>query len=95
MPDDTVVSMKVSPRKSPLLSQSGFDLSGFKEVRTLDDHWNYVDEEKGILINTYVSSPTEKTVIFIDFSRWTAFFIVRILALELKKLFSLIIFVLF
>ena len=68
VPDDTVVSMLVSPRKRPLLSQSGFDLSRFKEVRTLDDHWNYVDEEKGILINTYVSSPTEKTVILIDFS---------------------------
>ena len=68
VPDNTVVSMIVSPRKRPLLSQLGFDLSEFKELRTIDDHWNYINEEKGILINTYASSLTEKTVILIDFS---------------------------
>ena len=68
VPNDTVIRMVVSPKKRPLLSQAGFELSQFEMRGTLDDEvWNYVNEEKGILINTYNSSPTNKTVIFLEF----------------------------
>jgi hypothetical protein len=68
VPDDTVVRVIVSPRKKLLLSQAGFDLTGFKELRTADGYWDYVNEEKGILINTSDSSAADKVVIFFEFS---------------------------
>ncbi len=67
--NDTVIDILVSPKKRPLLSNLEFDLRRFKKEQTLDDDvWNYVDEELGILLNTYESSSAEKYVIFAKFS---------------------------
>lgn len=54
VPDDTVINVIVSPRKRLLLSETGFDLRQFKKQRPADDSgWNYINETKGIFIDTY------------------------------------------
>ena len=68
MPDNTVVGLLVSPQKRFLLSQAGFDLTEFKELRTADDNLDYVNEEKGILIHTYESDSGDKIVKYFKFT---------------------------
>jgi hypothetical protein len=67
--NNTVIDVLVSPKKRPFLSELQYNMSGFKKERTMDEEvWNYVNEELGIFLHTYESSPTEKTVIYAKFS---------------------------
>jgi hypothetical protein len=68
VPDDTVVRVIVTPRKRLFLSQIGFDLGGFEKRATIDEEvWDYVDEERGIFIETRHRPHSEPVIIFVEF----------------------------
>jgi len=71
VPDGTVIRVLVTPKKRPPLSELGFDMSAFKKLRTEDDEvWDYVDESKGITVETHkpIAEASEEQVIFFDYS---------------------------
>jgi hypothetical protein len=69
VPSDTVLDLLVGPKKKLLVTETGFDLRGFKKERTMnEDVWNYVNEATGIQINAHESEHRDEIVVFLKFS---------------------------